>query len=77
MLDKELSLMSNMAKQSAAAELQRRITDVCIGLDDADDWAYHTGRIFGEFMRELAIEEKRLKDLIAAHQQVLQLPEKE
>ena len=69
MLDKELSLMSNMAKQSGAAELQRRITDVCIGLD-ADGWAYHTGRVFGQFMGELQAEEKRLKDLMA-------LPEKE
>jgi hypothetical protein len=77
MLDRELSLMANMAKQFAVMELQRRITDVCLGLDDASDWAYHTGRIFGEFMRQLAIEEKRLRDLIAAHEQVLQLPEKE
>ena len=66
--------MQNMAKQAAAMELQRRITEVCIGLD-TDGWAYNTGRVFGEFMRALQIDEKRLKDLIAAEEHAL--PEKE
>jgi len=48
-----------VAKRHACLELMGRVRNECLGLD-ADQWSFRTGRIFGEYLRELEAEEQRI-----------------
>jgi hypothetical protein len=58
-LDHRLSLLQVTSKQTACMELMLRVRNACIGLDNID-WAFTTGKIFGEYLKELGEEERKL-----------------
>jgi hypothetical protein len=60
-MDTQLKRISVMAKQAACMELMNRVRDTCLGMD-VSGWAFNTGRIFGEYLKELQAQEALLND---------------
>lgn len=58
-LETKLDELRVAAKRTACLTLMERIRNECLGLD-ADQWSCTTGKIFGDYLRELKEEENRL-----------------
>jgi len=48
------------AKRVACLDLMARIHGACLGQNE-DGWAFNSGRVFGEYLKELDLEERKLK----------------
>jgi hypothetical protein len=57
-IDESIDKAILIGKKQACLELMQRVRNECLGLD-ADGWTFHTGKVFGEYLRELEAQEKR------------------
>lgn len=51
-VDQRCTELVLLGKKQACLILMQRVRNECLG-KDADGWASHTGRIFGEYLKEL------------------------
>lgn len=56
--DKQLRLLTLEGKTLGALNIQQRIRERCMELPDAASWAFTTGLIIGQYLKELEEEKK-------------------
>lgn len=59
-LNKSMDKLVLNGKKSACLELMQRVRNECLGRD-ADGWSFHTGKIFGEYLKEIEASECKLR----------------
>jgi len=56
-IEKSMDQLVLSGKKRACFELMQRVQNECIGMD-AEGWAFHTGKVFGEYLKEIEAQEK-------------------
>jgi hypothetical protein len=59
--ENDLRLLTLEGKEIGVLMVAQRVEEQCIGLPDAESWAFKTGQIIGELLKEINQQKRELE----------------